>query len=317
MPKFLLTANPKKNWLKRVIYDPYRKGTLGPKYRFVQSLYSDNHYTADEYGENLNEITDPILKQRLRDGDWDYSEDSDALCTSGAIQDIFRNVLEFSPEKYASLDVARFGKDKTKLYLWQGWNIYKFYIWHGQDTRMTVEKVKTILREEGIPMSRLAVDEIGIGGGVVDGLRGCRGFVSNASPMENPNAPRQTVLRNGILVEVTPKDNFGSLKDQCGYYLAEKINNHAVGFDCEDPNLQEEVEQELSQLRDAKPDGDGKKRLVKKEEMKENLGRSPDNLDCMIMRAIFDFLPSSSENTYANEVRVRKNRQRNSENCQP
>jgi hypothetical protein len=37
-----------------------------PQYAFIQSLYSDNHYTSEEYGKQLDEITDKTLKQRLK-----------------------------------------------------------------------------------------------------------------------------------------------------------------------------------------------------------------------------------------------------------
>jgi phage terminase large subunit len=50
-PKFGLSCNPSKGWLKRVFYDPYQAGTLPAQYAFIQSLYSDNHYTSKEYGQ--------------------------------------------------------------------------------------------------------------------------------------------------------------------------------------------------------------------------------------------------------------------------
>jgi hypothetical protein len=307
-PKLLLTANPKKNWLKRMIVTPWKQGTLDPKYAFVPALYTDNTYTSKEYGDNLNEITDRILKQRLKDGNWDYDEDDDSLINGNAIQDIWTNVLEWTPERFATLDVARFGKDSTRLYVWQGWNVSEVHVWEHQDTAVTAEKVKIILQKNQIPRSRLIVDEVGLGGGVMDNIRGCRGFIANSSPMENPNAKPQKVLKNGELREVTPRENFATLKDQCGYYLAERINDRKVGADITDEGHRQRIEDELAQLKDAQPDGDGKKRLVPKDKIKEVIGRSPDDLDNFIMRVAFDLLPPKPESNYADEARVRENR---------
>ena len=64
-PKLFITCNPKKNWLKRLVWKPWKDGVLEPAYAYIQSLYSDNYYTADTYGEQLDEISDKITKQRL------------------------------------------------------------------------------------------------------------------------------------------------------------------------------------------------------------------------------------------------------------
>ena len=42
------------------------------------------------------------------------------------------------------------------------------------------------------------------------------------------------VVKNGKQVMITPKENFVSLKDQCGYMLAEKINARAMRLIVED-----------------------------------------------------------------------------------
>ncbi len=307
-PKLLLTANPKKNWLRRIIWKPFVEGTLKPIYAFIQSLYKDNHHTSELYGEQLAEITDKATRQRLEKGDWNYDDEPGTLVDNEAIQDLWSNVLEYEEEKFATLDVARFGNDTSRLYLWRGWNVYRIRVWEKTDLETLKEEVKVILRDEKIARSRLIIDEVGVGGGVLDGIKGARGFIANASPWENPTAKPQTVMRNGELVEKHERENFRSLKDQCGYHLADKINRHLVALDCEDEKLREEIEEEVAQLKDATPDEDGKKRLVPKDVVKENIGRSPDNLDCLIMRVAFELNPPKEE-AYADETEIRRNRQ--------
>lgn len=298
-PKLLITANPKKGWLKRLFYNPFKNGTLGKAYSFIRSLYSDNNYTSDIYGEQLNEISDKATRDRLRDGNWDYDDDKACLVKGEAIDDLFTNTVE-DGDKFATLDIARFGKDSTKLYLWKGFKNYKRYTWFFQDTEITAQKVKEVLEEEKIPYSRVIADEVGVGGGVIDKLRGINGFIANSSPLEQLDAKPNMVVKNGKLVNIFPKENFKTLKDQCGYMLADKINERGMSLDVEDESERELISEEISELKDYCPDEDGKKRLVPKDIIKENIGRSPDDLDNLIMRMWFELskLPSQSTSIY-------------------
>ena len=290
-PKLLITANPKKNWLKRMIWKPWKDGTLKLPYAYVQSLYSDNHFTADSYGENLSEIADKVTRQRLRDGNWNYDDDDNCLVDSRSISDIWTNTPAESNKKYAVLDVARFGTDFTKLYLWQGLKVYKIIKWAKQGTDITAIKLKTILEKEQIPYSQVIIDEVGVGSGVIDQMSGVNGFIANSSPLEREDTEKKPVMMDGKLKYKTSKDNFRYLKDQCGWLLADMVNSHKIGVDTENEELKEVIEEELSELKDAKPDEDGKKQLVTKDEIKENIGRSPDDLDCLLMRMWFELAP--------------------------
>ena len=286
-PKVLLTCNPKKNWLKRMVWKPWKTGTLSKKYAYIQSLYSDNFHTADTYGETLSEIVNKQTKQRLQKGNWDYDDADNCLVDNGAISDLFTNHID-GGGKYATLDVARFGVDTCVMKLWEGLRVYKIITWDKTAINVTAEKVKKIIFDEKIPRSRLIIDEDGVGGGVVDLLPGCKGFIANSSVLENPGAKPIRILRNGEYRLATPKDNFKTLKDQCGYLLAQRINDRLIAIDCEDEAERDLIEEEISELKDKDPDSDTKKQLMPKSEIKENIGRSPDHLDCLIMRMYFE-----------------------------
>lgn len=294
-PKMLLTCNPKKNWLKRVIWKPFMEKTLEPSYAYIQSLYSDNYYTAETYGESLDEITDKATKQRLKGGNWNYDDDEGGLIDYNAIQDIWTNTVE-EGEKYAVMDIARYGKDKTKLYLWKGFKCYRVITWENQDTGVTATKTKQILAEEQIPYSHTIGDEVGVGGGVIDQMKGINGFIANSSPLERKDAQKKLIIKNGVLKQISGKENFKTLKDQCGWLLADKINSHELRIETNDESLKEQIEEELGEVKDFKPDEDTKKCLVPKEEIKENIGRSPDDLDCLIMRMWFELSPIKQDN---------------------
>jgi len=298
-PKMLLTCNPNKNWLYRVFYKPWKKGILEPKYAFIQSLYKDNPFTADEYEEALEDITDYSTKQRLKHGNWEYDDDDNALLTYDAIQDLFTNTLEENTTKYLTIDVARFGKDSLIFKFWNGYDCYRIEKRNKQGIDVTTTEVKEWVRQERIPMSHVGIDEVGVGGGLLDNLHGAKGFIANSSALENPDAKKTKTVRNGTILFAIPRENYASLKDQCGYMLAGIIEERKMRISAKiDSEMRECIEEELGQLKRKDADKDGKLKLIPKDEIKENIGRSPDYLDTLMIRMMFDLIATSENNEF-------------------
>ena len=113
---------------------------------------------------------------------------------------------------------------------------------------------------------------------------GIKGFVNSARPfMEDAG-------------DDYIKPNYNNLQSQCGYYLADKINDNALYFKWKIPTrYREEIEEELGQLKTWKADADGKVFLLPKDKIKENIGRSPDWRDVLLMRSYFDLDQSEDE----------------------
>jgi phage terminase large subunit len=112
-----------------------------------------------------------------------------------------------------------------------------------------------------------------------------RGFVANSTPI--PTAAEIRTRESKIRTDFTPKTNFRNLKTQCGYKLAELINEHKISFQV--PHYRETIIEELTALLKAKEiDEDKKLQLKPKEEVKADLGRSPDIGDTIIYRAWFE-----------------------------
>lgn len=285
-PTLLITGNPKDNWTKRLFFKPWSMGTLSPDIAFIQSFYTDNTYTDREaYGKQLSKISDEATKSRLRDGNWDYDADPAKLINDDAILDLWTNTTP-GHDMFFTGDVARYGSDFTALFVWEGLALRKAYVHKKQGTDQTEVRSRDALTENSIPYSQAIIDEDGIGGAVVDHLSGVKGFIANSKPTIN----QMTGL----------PENFENFKTQCAYKLAELINAHRVSvhknFELETnipgmtaESFKEDLISELKQVRTKDADRDGKLKIMHKEDIKVNIGRSPDLLDNFIMRMYFEF----------------------------
>lgn len=281
--KILLTMNPEQNWLYRVFYKPWRNKTLKKGYAFVQSLYSDNPYTAKEAESRLDEITDKTLRARLKLGLWEYNSDDNSLVNYDAILDMFTNTptqdIQDNRKRFLTADVARYGSDKVVLGNWKGLNLYKLQWKTKRGIDQTAEDVKIELRDERIPYSQAIIDDDGIGGGVVDIVRGVKGFVGNSSALKvkESNYSQRT-------------ENYRNLRSQCGFMLADYINNHKISITA--PMSEEDkemiIEDIQAMLRKKDTPIESKLQLISKDEIKEILGRSPDFGDTLSMRMYYE-----------------------------
>jgi hypothetical protein len=276
-PVILCTGNPKKNWTYYEFYKPWKEGRLERNKVFIQALYQDNPYTAEEYGKQLTQIKDMPTKQRLMFGEWEYEDDPNAMIDYDAIIDLYTNNVEGNGIKYLVADIARMGKDKTVIKLWEGLKCYKTITWRHTDIATTTKNIRDLLFSERISYSNCIIDEDGVGGGVVDNLRGVKGFVNNSTPLDNP-------------VTHQP-ENFKNLKTQCAYKLAEMVNDHKIGVELNDETVRSTEIEEFEQLKRKDPDRDTRLQIVPKDEIKELIGRSPDYLDTYIMRMWFELSP--------------------------
>jgi len=285
-PKLLLTCNPTQNWVFKLFYKPYKEKTLPKEYAFIQALYKDNPHTVEIYGEQLNSIADSILRARLKDGLWEYTNDDLALMNYQAIIDIFTNTVEFSSKKYLSADIARFGSDKIVFNSWRGLDLYKLEEKTKQSNLQTENDIRDILFKDNIPYQNAIIDEDGIGGGVIDHLQGVNGFMGNRSPMFK----KDVKPIGNIPASYVKKPNYKNLRSQCYFALAEAINNRKIKISANLTERQKNmIIEELSQIKRVDNDALAPLQVVSKDIIKEAIGRSPDYADALMMRFFFEF----------------------------
>jgi len=269
--KILCTFNPKKNWVDTTFYRPFVKKQESKESKFIYALPTDNPYLPEDYIKRLYELKDEATKQRLLFGNFDYDSDPTALIDYGDIKSIWDNTHAVKGIKYITCDVARYGSDKAVIFVWDGFTVIKYLTFDISKTTDIQNSIQALKKQYSIQLQNIIVDEDGVGGGVVDTLR-CTGFVNNSKAI-NPV--------------------YYNLKTECGYKLSETIKD--IYFEATvTEQYRTEIEQELGQLKTYDSDKDGKLKILPKEKIKDNIGRSPDFLDSFIMRMYAEIKPKSS-----------------------
>lgn len=276
IPKLLGTCNPAKNWTYTEFYKPSKLKQLEPYRKFIQALPKDNPHLHPSYIESLS-MLDKNSKERLLFGNWEYDDDPNSLCDYDAITDIFTNTLP-KGNAYITADIARMGSDKAIIAVWNGFTIVELVVFNKSLMTDIQQSITALKAKYSIGNSNIIADEDGVGGGVVDNLK-IKGFVNNSTPVSKPNE----------------KANYFNLQSQCGYLLAQKINERAIAISCEvATDSRTEIIEDLEQLKSYETDKDGKLRILPKEKIKEAIGRSPDWRDVLLMRMYFELNPKLS-----------------------
>ena len=274
-PKIFKTCNPKKNWLYRDEYKPFREGTLPDYIVFLQAFVQDNPHIEAGYIDSLRSLKDKAKKERLLFGNWEYDDDPAALMSYDAITDVYTNEHVDQGQTFITADIARLGRDTTEIWAWSGFRRTKRVTLPKSRVTETADEIRKIATELKIPMSRVICDEDGVGGGVVDILK-CKGFVNNSKPLKIKGKMH----------------NYANLKSQCAFALGDRVERREYYIPAE-PDEQARLTEELEQIKKKDIDKDGKQAIVGKDKVKEMIGRSPDLSDTMLMREFFALKPPS------------------------
>ena len=288
-PFWLETFNPNKGHVHRDYYKPWKEGTM-PSYRaFIRALPGDNPYLPEAYITNL-ERSDKITRERLLKGNFEFDDDPLKVMTYDAITDLTTNSLVGNNNvKSLIADIARFGGDKIVFGTFRGLELYGLYVFTYQGIDETIKKMKEVIVDEQIGYLNVIADEDGVGGGVVDGMRGIKGFGGGRSPL-----PVWDFVRSSLVPA-----NYRNFRCQCYFKLGEVVNNRQMSVKITkfETNIDgytvekaiSDMFEELDAIKQTDNSEDGKLAIIPKSEIKEQLGRSPDFADVLMMRMTFEF----------------------------
>jgi phage terminase large subunit len=267
IPKILIVTNPCNNHIKKDIYTPFINGTLEPHIKVVLGLVQDNPYIDKSYKENLERLDTPT-KQRLLYGDWDYSSSDDSLFDQEQLVNIFYNTLFINNDnnKYICVDIASSGNDKSVITIWKGLECFDIQVYQHKTIPQLYEIIKHSMGVHGVNINNVVVDKSGVGVGLFDLLKGCKGFIANEKPTINI---------------------YGMLKDELWYKFADYVNNGRIKISFD--RYKDEIVQELGAHTMYKYDQDNNKtQVLPKDKVKSLIGRSPDIADSIVMRMYFE-----------------------------
>jgi hypothetical protein len=206
-------------------------------------------------------------------------EEDDSLFNFDHISSsVFKNVPQPIDKKYLSVDVARFGSDRSVVVVWSGLVVLEVKVYTKLSTTELSTEIKDIMRMYGIHPTNVIVDSDGVGGGVADIIRGSN-FVNNSKALH--------------------EQNFINLKSQCYVKLSELFKEGKISINVMEPSVVDELTQELLAVKLKDIDKDNKVAVMSKDEMKKILGKSPDLSDAFMMRMYFEVKNQKTTGKYS------------------
>ncbi len=211
------------------------------------------------YGEDSS-----IYRVRVL-GEFPRSSDDVLIPLEWAETAVGRDIHPGSSDKIAGLDVARYGDDACALVIRQGGVISYIDQWRGKDLMETTGRVKAA--HEKKLFTRVHVDSIGMGAGVVDRLQEMR------VPVVGINVGEATAQQ----------ERFNRLRDQLWWSAREFFEGKSCSIDMDtDDSLREALIGELTSIKYAFT-STGKIKIEGKDEMKKRGLESPNIADALCL----------------------------------
>lgn len=195
-----------------------------------------------------------------------------------------------STGKYITADIAMKGSNKLVVGYWQGYELCDIAIMDKSDGKQVIELIANMAKKYSVENRYICYDSDGVGSYIDGFIRGAIPFNGGASPM----AVKDEV--SGRLV----KENYLNLKTQCYYRIGDVVNRGELKISADiasrmydnQMTIRQRFTYERKAIKRNSADNDGKLRIISKDEMKVMLnGDSPDLMDMLMMRMIFDLRP--------------------------
>ena len=262
--KVLETFNPNPGH----VYERFYQWKWWPKSIFIESLVYSNTFMDKWYIENL-ENSDETIKKRLLYWQRDFEDDTWMLFKKRDIDRLFTNEQKWTQYCIVA-DVARFGKDTTRISLRRGNTRRKVWTYKKNTVTEVIDSILFIAWQYEVDHRDIIIDSDWVWWWVVDWISYCTWFINNSSP-----------------VVTWSKQNYANLKSQCAFELKRRIENWEIAIDWDHANKDQDwhdLQQELLNTYIDEKSLDWKTKIESKDKMKERIWRSPDLLDTMIMR---------------------------------
>lgn len=270
IPKVFWWFNPDKWRVYSEFYKPYKEWTLPKDKAFIPALATDNPSISQHYLKQLEKLPE-MQKQRLLFGNFDYDDTPWRLYDYDDILDMRTNSIT-NWEKYIICDPARLWEDEAVIMVFDWWEEKETVVYEKCTLDVIENKIKQLQQKYWVNMKNVLVDADWIGAWIVDNLK--------CVPFHNWSSPLQTKEEKHLWL----KPNFENLKTQCAFRLQDFIRSIRINSQ----EIKEKLSQELDIITERDMDKDGKRKIIKKEEIKEKIWRSPNYFDVLMMRCYYE-----------------------------
>lgn len=271
--QIILSYNPidPLHWLKKEFHDQERDDTY-----ILQTTYEDNPFIGDEYESVLSSIGGN-MQTIYKHGTWGYANAPDQLIKIQWALGMRDNTHKDGNQK-AGIDVARYGDDSTVFGKFTGNVLDKIKSFEKQSIPETARQAYTFIHQNRIDPKSVGIDIVGYGAGVYDNLEEM-GLKIN--PVDSGSSPVDTYEHQFY--------TFNNLRSQMWWYASQQLADGNVAASVPDKQFQTLVED----LTSVKYIIDDKKiKVQRKDELKKELGRSPDFGDMFVYGLFVDKLES-------------------------
>ena len=257
-----LTANTNgNNWI-------YRTWKVGSDKDYdlheATSFDAEKYLPADTIADwKKLEQSSPKIYRRFVLNSWEESDTSDIIIHPDWVEKAKkRDLITHVPfRRIVSCDVARYGDDKTVVYAIENGKVLDKASWEKKDTMETVGRLLMFAHKNGA-IGSFAIDEIGVGGGVVDRLRELGHHVIPVNASERVEGGGYYNRRAEI---------YGKGADIFRDGFVQMLSNDS------------EATEELCWAKYKEVKSSGEFKVEAKEDIKKRYGRSPDHADALLI----------------------------------
>lgn len=256
-----LTSNPEACWLIPSFIQSTNKDEV-----YIQSLTTDNYDENSDYVKNLKDAfkDSPNLLKKYLYADWSLADTINQLIPSEAIAKSCEKAgLNIGTS--LGVDVARYGDDRTVFIILKDGNIDLIESHPQTSITEVITRTIQLINDYQIDPSFIGIDSVGVGAGVVDGLKQ-QGY--DVIEIQGGAKPIETSYEEAYKPY--------NLRSQMYYELRRDLINGEIG------NLNNEtLKLELQSIK-YEIYSDKTVKIIGKEAIKKILGRSPDFADALV-----------------------------------
>ena len=266
-PKALYTANPRICWLKDEYYS-----SKNPAKRFIQALPADNPFLPAGYIDILTDAFKhrPELLESYLHGKWDAFEAPDQVILERWLADACRRKFAKPVERqFLVCDPAGMGDDETVIYEFHDTDIVSQKIYAKCTPHFTANILHTMALKQ--KATAIVVDACGLGEAIVHLLQVMCGGAYRVIGLDSAAPARD-------------KNKYANTRAEMWFEAGRMLEEGAVSLSAAEWMSEDDYRMLSAELCAVTYAFQGQKlKLIKKEETKKRLSRSPDRGDTAVM----------------------------------